>query len=226
MSTRDSIICIRLTESDHKAVGLAAEASALKVSEWVRRAILRRLSGKDSLSGSLIRQSFAVRFILLNVLLYLGPSPRGLKPERLKELWLAADQFSDKQTTKVLLSTSSSPETLPGSAAAARTCQVAGRLTDVQHHAVAMAAEAARASVADWLRDTIVTQLTHEALLEILHQQVLALRTILDEAVGKLTGASGELDRDTLADLTKRTDPTTIRVPRPTGVATPKSSKE
>lgn len=226
MDGRECFVSVRLSTYEREAIGLAAEAQSLKVSEWVRRAILRRLSGKDSLSGSLIRQSFAVRFILLNVLLHLGPSPRGLKPERLKELWLAADQLSDKQATKVLLSTSSSPETLPGSAAAARTCQVGGRLTDIQHHAVAMAAEAARVSVADWLRDTLVTQLTHETVLAIVHQQVLALRTILDEAVAKLTGPSAGLDRDTLADLTKRTDPTTIRVPRPNGVARPKSSKE
>lgn len=146
MSTRDSIVSIRLTESNHKAVGRAAQAQALKVSEWVRQVVLSRLSGGDAAPVSHVCQCFAIRVLTLNVLLHLGPPQRGLSPERLKEIWQAADQLADQQArrhTRVVLARHPAGGIRDGRPTTSNR-RPPRRVADSQRQTVALAAEAAR----------------------------------------------------------------------------------
>jgi uncharacterized protein (DUF1778 family) len=208
MTGRDIRVATRVSESQHNTIELAAKAQDLKVSEWVRHAVLRRLSEEDA---TLVQQCFAIRLLLLNVLLYLAPTQRGITATRLLGISQAVDHASQKHAERVLATVSSPAETLPGSLpAAALTFIVQTRLTESQYEAVTTAAAENRQTVADWFRDAILTELRHEAVLGILQRQVQGLRTILDDAVGAATSDPPTLGRTLLAELDMRTDPSTF----------------
>jgi hypothetical protein len=214
MADRDCYIVARLLPHQQDRVKVLAEESGLKVGEWVRLSVLQRLAGEDSAFLNLVRQCFAIRVLLLNILLYVGPSEPGLKPERLHEICQATDQLSDKHTRRVLACAMPVVEVAPRGPAAVRNRQVGARLTESQYQEVALAAQASQLTIAEWVRDTVVAQLSREEFLHIVTQQVHGLRMILDDAARLLTAGSAELDRGILSDLTKRTDPASIE-PRP-----------
>jgi hypothetical protein len=206
MLDRDCFISARVSQPEHEGAIFAANAKELKLSEWVRLVVLTRLSCEDSPPLSLLRQVVAIRILVLNVLFHLAPAQGGLTSARLKEIWLSIDQVSDKKA-RALVPPAPDLSTAPKAGAPTRQHQIAARLTESQLGAVRLAADAKRITAAEWLRETVLDQLSHEALLPILAERVLALRTVLDDAVRHVTNGTADLDRDTLADISRRTEP-------------------
>ena len=205
MGDRDYHLGTRIADLQYTSLKAAADAQALTVAEWVRLAVLRRMSGDDSVS--LIRELLAVRIILLNLLYFLGPEGT-LTAEALKEVPQRAVKSSTSQLQKLI--PGDDEPAAPGSRRRTRQRTVKARLTESQYETVKLSAAAAGITPAEWLRDAVVVQLEHDPLLQILRQRVVAVRFILDESIATLTTDGGRLDHAVISHLTKRTDPAPV----------------
>lgn len=206
MSDRDFHVGTRITAQQYKALRRAAEAQALTVAEWIRLAVLRRISGEDSTAAGLIRDVLAARILLLNVLYFLGPDGNSLGRDGLKQVPRRASESSQSQL-QTLLSLDSEGAEPSMESRMTQGQSIKARLTEAQHETVTLSATAAGSTVSDWLRVAVVTDLERSTLLQILSNRVLALRSILEESVTTLVTDGGQLDRNAIAILTKRTDP-------------------
>lgn len=206
MSDRDSYVSSRITDSQYESLKTAAQAQALTVAEWLRLAVLRRISGDDSTTAGLVRDVLATRILLLNLLYYLGPDGSKLGREGLKKAQQRARDSSQTQVQK-LLSLDPDGQEPQDKEGRLHGQPVKARLTEAHYDTVTLAAASAGTTVSEWLRQAVLTDLERQTVLQILKDQVLALRLILEESVTTLLTEGGQLDRNALAALTKRTDP-------------------
>jgi len=197
MTRRDISVSIRLSQYHHIAVQDAAKTTGLRVGEWLRFILRRHLSGEDSTRVDLLQSAVAVRALLLNVLLFLGPAKKVLTPGRLAELWKQIDAGSAAKTAK-LLAQPTAPVGTHQSSVQLSTSLASGEYDDATRRA-----QAKGITVAEFLREVVLTQLGDDNL-SILHQHLQNIRMILDEAIRHLTG-TGELPRDVVMDLAART---------------------
>jgi predicted HicB family RNase H-like nuclease len=210
MPDRHYFLSTRITDTDYRALRLAAETAGLSVSEWLRLVLFRRTSGEDSLPLSLLQEILATRITLLNLLFYLGPEGSMFGRERLQAIPRKAAESSQVQVQRLCPAPT---QDSPGQASLAppRLRGVKFRLNDSQHAAIQVDAEAKGLTSSEWFRQAITSALNTQTVLSILKQQVLGLRFILDESIAILTTDDGHLNRAVITDLTKRTEPAPVR---------------
>ncbi len=202
MLDRDYFVGTRIADSHYNSLKTAADDQALTIAEWVRLAVVRRITGEASTSRALVQELLAIRIMLLNLLFAMGPDGANFGRQRLQNLPRRADESSQTQVQRLF---PAPPAGGPGGPTRHRTVKV--RLNKTQHETVKLNAAAAGITVSEWLRDAVVVQLQHDALPKVLKQRVLAVCLILDASIATVTAEGGRLDQTVMADLSKRTDP-------------------
>jgi hypothetical protein len=210
MTARPYFIAARITQPQHDKVRLAAEAKALKVSEWLRLAILDRLSGQDSAALSALRHTLALRIVLLNLLNFLAPPEPGKTTPELKGLWLLAEDASAKQL-RTLLALDSGSTTCTAPNISAISHSVSARLTESQYVAATTAARTSNITLGEWFREIIVAQVDLPPIPPLLADRIIALRTILEDSIHHLTSDRASFNSNTVGTLSTRTDPALLR---------------
>lgn len=197
MTDRETTVSFRLSQYHQIAVSRAAQTVGLRPAEWVRLVLRRHLLGEDSMRALLLQTAVALRALLLNVLLYVGPAKRILTPSRLVELWQKIDASSAAKAAKLLTPLG------PPAGATQSSVRLHTRLSAEEYVQADQLASRMGVKVAELLRDIVVAQLTDDVLLNV-NQYLQNTRMILDEAVRHLT-STGEIPSDVLAELAART---------------------